>query len=134
MRRFLTWAFFAYFAVLTVGLVTPDPMGVARGRQSWLHDWYLAYLEPIGHLLGFTALGFLGAASRWPWSGTTRLIVLAFYAVGTEAWQMLVPPRTPEWKDVVQNLAGIGIGALLWWGVVRWRQRSAAQESVEACS
>jgi hypothetical protein len=62
------------------------------------------------HVVLFTALSFLGVASRWPFPRTTLACLLAGYALATEGLQAFIPPRTPELADVAENVLGIAAG------------------------
>jgi VanZ family protein len=119
--------FLLYLAALTVGLLVSNPFTLAGSGQSRLREFYDAHLEPVGHFLGFLVLGLLASASRWPAGLAARIALLAVYALGTEAMQALVPERTPELKDVLQNLAGAAVGAALGWMAARMRRGKTAE-------
>jgi hypothetical protein len=74
------------------------------------------------HAVIFAGLALFGTAGRWPISYAMLAGLLAAYAVGTEGLQSLIPSRTPEWADVVENLLGIAIGFGLCavWARIRW--------------
>jgi len=99
-----------YLAVLTVLLLVPDPAallgidqtpGTSSGRGV--------------HFLFFTLLGFLVCASRWPVGRRLLVGLLVAYAVGTEALQALIPLRSAELADLLENLLGLAVGAAIWW-------------------
>lgn len=111
----------AYVVLLTPALLLQNPFRVGLDYESVLRQWYQQWVSPLAHLLAFTALGVLCVASRWRIGLGTMLVLLTLYAVATEALQLVIPGRTPEWNDLLQNLAGIGLAGLCtWW----WRRRS----------
>jgi VanZ family protein len=98
-----------YWACLTVLLVVPNPAGLLRVR------WPSQTLGPRGvHFVFFVTLALLVLASRWPMRIRVLAGVLIGYAVATEALQWLVPKRTFELLDLLENLLGLLVGAVLW--------------------
>jgi VanZ family protein len=72
-------------------------------------------LLPEAHFLSFFALAAMILSIRWPmprWGIVPSLVV---YAGMTEVLQGFFPPRTPEWMDWFQDLAGIAVGATFCW-------------------
>ncbi len=67
------------------------------------------------HLAAFTILTLLVCSARWPKSIGWPVVILLVYAVATESLQALVPPRSVELKDYLENLLGIAIGSGLYW-------------------
>jgi hypothetical protein len=126
VRRVATLLFLLYLAVLTAGLLLENPFAVAGRGESWLRHLYFGYFEPVGHFLAFSLLGLLASASRWPRRLTTRIVLLALYALGTEALQAWIPERTSELKDLVQNIAGGGVGVVLGWIIASRRAKKKA--------
>ena len=115
----------AYWAFLTVLLLTPDPAVILRLDHLPMFWW-----GELGiHSAAFTILALLVHGLRWPRApGWTMLFVLLVYAIAVESLQAFVPPRTVELLDYLENLFGIllgsGIyGALSWPG--RWSSRQA---------
>ncbi|NLE39153.1 MAG: VanZ family protein [Pirellulaceae bacterium] len=99
----------AYAAFLSLLLLVPDP---ARLFGLWF---------PRGggggigiHFSTFLTLGVLVGASRIPIRTSVLVVLLLFYAIGIEFLQLLSPPRTVEFKDLVENLLGLVIGVTLW--------------------
>ncbi len=115
MHRIATLLFLLYLALLTAGLLVSNPFALAGRGESWLQATYSRYLEPGGHFLGFLVLGLLASLSRWPRRWTARVALLLVYAFITEGLQTLVPLRTPDVKDLVQNLAGAAMGFAVGW-------------------
>jgi len=104
-----------YWLVLTVLLLVPDPARVLHMRRIPVFPW-----GDIGvHLTGFTILTLLVCAARRPKPIGWPLALLLLYAVATESLQAVVPPRTVELKDYVENILGIALGTGLYWCL--WR-------------
>jgi len=85
--------------------VPPRPDLVALARLA----------APAAHFLSFTLLALSAVAARWSMPRRTLFLVLVAFAVGTELLQGLIPRRTPELVDCLQNLAGILAGGGLCW-------------------
>ena len=84
-------------------------------------------LEVLAHLLSFLVLTVLALAARRRVPGWLILSCLLAYAGGTELLQGFLGWRTAEWVDFFQNLAGIGVGAAVYWlGGVLWRNAERA--------
>jgi len=102
-------AWVAYWLLLTVLLLAPDPLavlGITRvpgspGRR-------------MEHLLVFALLALLACASRPRLSWATLAALLVGYAVLTETLQAFVPTRTVELLDYLENLLGLAAGGGLW--------------------
>ena len=63
----------------------------------------------------------MALAARWPVPGWLVFSGLLAYAGGTELLQGFLGWRAAEWVDVLQNLAGIGLGtAVVWLGRALW--------------
>ena len=101
-----------YLVLLTVLLLTPDPMAVFRPERE-LYG-IISWLMPSVHFLTMALLAWLTLAARWPLSLGWVVALLILYAVGTEGLQALVPTRTPSLADVFQNLIGIATGSAVW--------------------
>jgi len=112
--------FFAYSVLLTMLLLSRDPSRFV-GEEIWL----LHMLDSIAHLASFLVLAVLALAPKWPLPRWTVILGLVAYGGATESLQQLVPGRTGEWADLLQNLAGIAAGAAIWWIAADiWRARS----------
>lgn len=109
LRRAIKAACAAYFAFLTLLLLSHDPSRYvpAEGRLLSL----LTGLMPWAHLISFAVLALLATSVRWraPWWAV--LAILAAYGGATELAQGLVPGRTPDWLDWLQDLLGLAVGA-----------------------
>ena len=102
-----------YLLALTYLLMVKEPLGFVErhpGLGALSHN-----LVPVGHFLGFTLLGVLIAAARWPIPRWAVWGLAVTYALGTEVVQAFLPWRTAEAGDFVQNLAGIAVGGTIWW-------------------
>ena len=97
----------AYWSVLTVLLLLPGSLlGVHRVPVG---------LGKVGvHFAVFTVLGFLVAASRWPIRRAWLIVVLGGYAIAVESLQWLVPLRSVELSDFVENVVGLAAGFAVW--------------------
>jgi hypothetical protein len=102
---------------VTYLLLTPHPLAFLGLRQ-------LAETMAGGygrHFFLFTGLSLLAFLGRWPISLTALACLLAAYGIGTEVLQALVPPRTPELADAIEDLLGIAAGLALGVAAVRPR-------------
>jgi VanZ family protein len=68
-------------------------------------------------------------ASRPPLRHAPLAGLLIGYAVATELLQTLVPPRTPELKDFIEDVLGLAAGAAIWWGAQQYLLRKRKAES-----
>jgi len=100
-----------YWVLLTVLLLVPDPLAMLGIRR-------LPGNGGVGvHFTAFAGLALLVAASRLP-RRRWILGLLLTYAVGVEAAQALVPSRTVEFRDLLENLAGLASGIGVWRAIV----------------
>lgn len=106
-----------YWSVLTFGLLARNPIGLLRGHSAFSHAY--AAIEPAVHFLTFALLTLLVLSGSWSVSRRLMLGVIVAYAAMTEMLQGLVPGRTPEWSDLLQNLAGMAAGLAIWWAAAR---------------
>ena len=70
---------------------------------------------PAAHLVSFLLLAVLALLPRWPLPRWGIALLLAIYGGMTEIIQGFVPPRTPEWEDWFQDLAGLALGVACCW-------------------
>ena len=109
----------AYWAFLTVLLLVPDPAAVVGLKRVPMFPW-----GDIGtHFTAFTILALLVHASRWPKCPGWPVSVLLAYAIATESLQAIVPPRTVEIKDYIENVLGVVVGSAIFWTAWKLRQR-----------
>jgi hypothetical protein len=107
----------AYWLLLTVLLLSPNPAEVVGLKKVPWFSWGKTGL----HTTSFVVLTVLAHAVRWPKRIAWQLIaLLAVYAVTTETLQLFVKNRSARISDAIENLAGIAIGALLYWLAWRW--------------
>jgi hypothetical protein len=113
----------AYLILLTALLLTGDPLRLVgvRGDVPWL----LRMALPFAHLLSFFVLAILALTTQWPIPRWGVLVALVAYGALTEVLQGYTPKRTSEWRDWLQDVGGIVIGAVLCWGAVRVAGASA---------
>jgi len=79
------------------------------------------------HFCLFAVLAILAFASRWPIRRGLLAGFLLAFAVGTETLQALVPPRTVDPLDYVENLLGLATGAAIWCLASKWLGASRPQ-------
>ncbi len=126
MRTIRLLVCLTYWTILTVLLLVPDPLGLlgARGTRLAANGGVLV------HFCAFAILAVLACSARWPeriagWP----LALLAVYAFGAEALQALVPARTVQLQDFVENFLGIAVGIAVVWIATRLiRLHSTDQE------
>jgi hypothetical protein len=112
LRFLIRFASLTYVGVLSVLLLTPMD-SVASASLYWPNS-ALALLVPGVHFFAILLLGLLIFAARWPLPLWSAVSILAVYAVGTEGLQSFIPSRTPEFRDLVQNLGGLGVATAFW--------------------
>lgn len=118
-----------YLGLLTVLLVVRNPLDLF-GRQEYVVEAF-RLLGFIVHFLTFSLLGWLMLASRWMVRGEVLFAGLVIYAALTELVQFAIPGRSPALFDFAQDVAGLAVGALVWWASQRffvrhvdWRESS----------
>lgn len=115
-----------YWIFLTVLLLVPNPAAVVGLNSVPIFPWGKFGI----HLSFFTLLSVLANFSRWPKSLSRWLLAfMAIYGIATEALQLLVPHRTSQVIDGVENLLGIALGAIIYWLV--WRSKGKAIDKDE---
>jgi VanZ family protein len=103
----------AYWIALTVGLIVRNPLALVPGSRSL--SGAIAVIEPMVHFLSFAGLAALCTYADWPIRRRWLLAMIAVYAFLTEAVQRYIPGRTAEFADLLQNLAGLAVGAGVGW-------------------
>jgi hypothetical protein len=103
----------AYLVGLTWLLVMKAPF-LFLGRQPGIGPLALS-LEPVAHLASFALLTVLALWARWPIPRWALCLGLAGYGLGTELFQALLPWRTADPVDFLQDLGGIAAGGILAW-------------------
>ena len=119
----------AYWAYLSVLLLSQDPtrwIG-APGHVPNL----LRLLMPFAHMLSFSVLTAIALAARLPLPRWSIILSLAVYGALTEIVQGVVPCRTPEWVDWLQDLAGIAIGLACFWFATFFMRLAKKTDSLE---
>lgn len=105
--HFVTW-FYVFF--LTMLLWLPDPRVLLFGFEPSEGP------KGYAHLITFSLLGFLIELDRKKQSRFFWATLLIFYALLTEIVQEILPIRTFDLADIVQDFAGIFVG--LWTGTL----------------
>ena len=107
---------FAYWILLTVLLLVPDPAALVGLRTVPIFPWGKFGI----HLTAFTLLGSLVHAARWPKGVWWPLIVVLIgYGITTGSLQLFVPHRTARVMDGIENILGIVAGSGIYWLVRR---------------
>jgi VanZ family protein len=97
----------AYWALLTLLLLTPNPAAVVGLKEIPSFPWV--------HFAAFALLAVLTCAVRWPQPPGWYLVVLLLgYGIATESLQALVPHRTVAMKDYLGNILGILVATALY--------------------
>ncbi|NLX98959.1 MAG: hypothetical protein GXY83_22670 [Rhodopirellula sp.] len=105
-----------YGVLLTVLLLVPEPTAILGLQQP--------PLTPGGrgvHFMLFLLLGLLISAARWPIRRAALIAALVLYAWAIESLQALIPLRTVELLDYVENLTGLALGLTVYWLTVGWK-------------
>ena len=123
MVRVLRVACIGYWAAVTVLLLVPDPLALLALQEN---PWPLSSDRGI-HFSLFLALTLLVDMCRWAIPPRWVFALLVVYATATEFLQALVPPRTVDPVDLLENLLGVAVGTAIYWVIQR---RSGA---VDAC-
>ncbi|MGQ9575999.1 MAG: VanZ family protein [Thermoguttaceae bacterium] len=101
----------AYWAFLTVLLLVPHPLALLGLKRS---PWVLPEDRGV-HFLLFLVLTLLVDTCRWAIRPLWFFLMLVGYALAMELLQALVPPRTVELFDLIENLSGIAVGTAIYW-------------------
>jgi VanZ family protein len=115
-----------YVVFLTMLLLSVNP-----SRLIGVHGelpWALQKLFPVAHVVSFLVLAVLALVPRWPIPRWGLVVILAVYGGMTEIIQSFLPPRTAEWADWFQDLAGIAAGTAIWWAVAMTAGRRMRRE------
>jgi VanZ family protein len=108
--------FSLYWVYLSILLFSRDPtrwIGVTGSLPE-----LLKILMPFAHIFSFAVLSLLALSACLPLPRWFILISLATYGGVCEIVQGFLPPRTPEWADLFQDLGGIAIGFACFWFAV----------------
>ncbi len=115
-----------YWLLLTLLLWSRDPLDwFDNSSVDAVHD----RLEPIAHFISFGLLTLIVLSTPWKISCGWLLVILAGYSAATELVQGLIPGRSMELVDLLQDLTGILAGGALF---ALWQRfRNSRQEPVE---
>jgi glycopeptide antibiotics resistance protein len=102
--RFLHFVTACYAIFLTLLLWLPNPKELFYGWQP------SEQTSGYSHLITFMLLGFLVELGRRQQSQLFWIVLLILYAFFTEIIQELLPIRTFEWHDIIQDICGIMVG------------------------
>ena len=107
----------AYWLLLTLLLWSRDPLGwFDNSSVDAVHD----RLEPVAHFLSFGLLTLIVLSTPWRVSRGRLLMILAGYSAVTELVQALVPGRSMDGLDLLQDFSGILAGSALFALCQRW--------------
>ncbi len=98
----------AYGALLTLGLIFRSLVAVVVDETP--DTGWMATLVHAGHFVAMMLLGVLVTLSRPPLSRTGLATLLLSYALMMEFLHILLPTRSFEWLDLLQNVSGVLIG------------------------
>jgi glycopeptide antibiotics resistance protein len=129
-RMWPLWGLIGYGLIVAIIVFTPVSYGtVIDTIGGWLRDglnltgFGSGWIEFAANILMFVPLGFLlTLLFRRPWHGVLLALVLS---AGVEIAQLAIPSRQASLRDVVANVLGASLGALLAWIIVRRRRRVA---------
>jgi glycopeptide antibiotics resistance protein len=120
---------YGYWLLLTVLLLVPNPATLVGLRAVPIFPWGKFGI----HMAFFTVLGFLVNTTRWPRRPWWPLIALLFiYGITTETLQFLVPHRTAQIIDAIENISGIALGTAAYWMALWWMNPQLANEEATA--
>jgi hypothetical protein len=111
--RLARLSFGGYLVYLTLLLLTPDPFRLVTSMPGAVYVLHLLY--PLAHGISFAILTALALLAFRSLPQPALCIGLSSYASLTELLQMCIPPRTAEWQDWFQDIAGIAIVILAGW-------------------
>lgn len=112
ISQFIHFATCSYAVLLTLLLWLPDPRVLFFGFEP------SEGTQGYAHLIAFSLLGFLVELDRTKRSRFFWATVLICYTILTEIVQEILPVRSFDLADIIQDLAGIFLG--LWLGTL-WR-------------
>lgn len=120
-----------YVVAAAVILLSPvSYSGIVGAISTWiwkdlgLFGFGSGWIEFIANILLFLPLGFLlTLLFRHPWYGALLALGLS---VAAELAQFVIPSREPALRDILANVVGAALGALLAWLFVLRRRRSVA--------
>jgi VanZ family protein len=119
----------AYWLLLTLLLWSRDPAGwFSDASVDALHD----RLEPMAHFLSFGLLTLIVLSTPWRLSCGWLLVILAGYSAATELVQSQIPGRSMQLVDLLQDFAGLLVGAALFavWQRIRGPRQELAARAV----
>jgi hypothetical protein len=132
MQGLMKTAFFGYLVFLTALLLVRDPMELVGSHDRG--PWLLQVLMPWAHLMSFAVLAVLGLMVRWPLPRWLVAVLLILYGGMMEIAQSYLPPRTADWEDWLQDVAGVIVGSVLcWMAAVTASGLRGWQEEAEKC-
>jgi glycopeptide antibiotics resistance protein len=136
-RRWPLWVLLAYAIVVGVVVLSPVSFaGIVHALGDWLSDdlgltgFGTGWIEFIANIVMFVPLGFLlTLVFRHPWWGVLLALVLS---AAVEVVQIVIPSRQASLRDVLANVLGAAVGALLAWLVVLRRRRASVRADAGA--
>jgi VanZ family protein len=117
--RPLLWQAVAWLLVALIVVLSLSP---PLNLQQWSAP---SWNDKVGHFLAYFTLAawyaeLCGSASAM----RRRLLFCVLLGAALELLQGLTPARSPDWRDLVANIAGALAGAALWFTpAAQWLQR-----------
>lgn len=132
LRRWVYGALALYLVAIGLVLLLPvsyggavNAIGVALSDLFGIGGFGTGWIEFLGNVAMFVPLGvLLTLLMRRHWLGVVIALLLSAAA---ELAQVFIPSREPSLRDVLANVLGAGVGAVLAWWVVTWRGRTASR-------
>jgi VanZ family protein len=115
VRAIIAFVCGTYWVLLTVLLLAPNPVAVVGVKKVP----FISGTNLGVHFVAFTILASLVHGSRWLERSGWAFLVLALYALGSEALQAFVPSRCVSLEDFFENLIGVAAGSAIYWCVCR---------------
>ena len=107
-----------WLSVVGLGILSLVPVDLLPAQS--FNVW-----DKAQHALGFAWLALLGLLS-YPRQPTRMAVCLLIYGAVIELAQAATGWRYGEWSDLAADGAGILLGALAWWLLLRRRLRPTA--------
>ena len=115
-----------YLLLLTVLLLVPDPLALLGIRVIPGTGG-----GPGTHFLLFTLLAVMVMACRLAWRKTVLAALLVTHALTAELLQSLVPMRSVQLGDLIENLLGLAAGTIIYQKAFRLLRKAPSKTGSE---